>query len=279
MTQPMEQLANDLSLWYSPPIGQGPAKSPILMVHGMWGWHWCWSHFVRTFAQAGYPCYAVDLIGHGAHTRQNPPQGNLKIEHYVSELKKTIAFITTKHDNNKPLVISYSMGGLIAQKTLETTPAAALVLISSAAPKGIFSPPPLRSLLILIKYIIMSFFTHLVMPNDKELCYLAFHQLQNEELQMALARVVPEYSCAYRQVILSRISIKSSDISCPVLVLGGKQDRMVTLNSNQKLAQKYNAPIKIFENASHWIIRDHNWQDVCNYILEWVEHNNNYKSL
>lgn len=272
MTLSMEHLANYPSLWYCPPGVRGPAKSPILMVHGMWGWHWSWSNFVQTFSQAGYPCYTVDLIGHGSHTRQNPPLGNLKIEHYVAELKKIIEYITTSHNNDKPLVIGHSMGGLIVQKSLESTPAAALILISSAVPKGIFSPPPLRSLLILLKYFCKSFFTHLVMPNDKEIYYLVFHYMQGEELQMALERVVPEYSRAYRQTILSQIAVKSGAISCPILILGGAQDRMITLNSNQKLAQKYNAPIKIFDNASHWIIRDHLWPDVCNYILEWIEH-------
>ncbi len=271
MTQPMEPVENYPSLWYCPPGSLVPAKTqPILLVHGMWGWHWVWSHFVQTFSDAGYPCYAVDMVGHGPDTHHNPPPGNLQVSEYVAELKKTMELITARHDNTPPLVMGYSMGGLIVQKTLETTPAAGLVLISSAAPKGILVLPPFHTLFILVKYLIKSFFTPLVEPDDKEVYYLAFHHMTGEELKLALERVVPEYSRAYRQIILGRVPVESRHITCPVLVVGGGQDRMVTSKSNQQLAKKYNASLIIFAQASHWLAREEGWQDVCNYILKWA---------
>ncbi len=267
----MKPISREPVLWRREPVPPG-SSVPLLFVHGMWGWHWAWSNFVDLFSDAGYDCYAIDLYGHGP-AWNNQERVNVSLEKYVAEVKAAVEFISERNTNAPPIIIGHSMGGLVVQKAVESlaNQVGGMVLISSAAPRGIFALPPLRTLFILLRYLVRSLFMPEILPGVKALSYMVFHLVSGEELKMALERYVAEFSRAYRQLVTCSVPVDSSKITCPVLVIGAGRDRMVKPRTNRLLAQKYGAELRIFAENAHWLIREPGWPEPGETISAWIE--------
>ena len=267
----MKNISQQPVLWYKEATSPTKSRS-ILFVHGMWGWHWYWSNFINVFTSSGYDCYAIDLYGHGP-SWGSPVRGNVSLDKYVDEIKASISIIS--ENNTLPILIGHSMGGLIVQKIVEIVPVAGIVLIASAVSKGIIAIPTLRTVLIFLKYFMPAFFKRVIMPSDKELIYMVFHNVKGNELKTALEQYVPESGCAFFQIMTGSISVDYGSISCPVLVVGGSKDRTIKPETCKRLAQKLNAEIEIFNKNGHWLVREDGWQKICKSILEWIDQKDN----
>ncbi len=262
----MKLISKELGLWRRE--ASGPKKAvPVLFVHGMWGWHWVWSGFIDAFATSGYDCYTVDLIGHGP-VWEEPIPGGLPSSRFVEQIRQAVARIASEAAT--PVLVGHSMGGLLVQKAAESISAPGIALIATAAPRGIFSMPLFRTAWIYLKYLAPAFFNRPVRPTNDELLYLVFHKITGNELQTALERVVPESGRVYREMMLECVVEDFNRITCPVLVMGGGKDRIISVRVLKKLAEKYRAPLRIFEDGSHWLVREEGWRNVCGALLEWI---------
>ncbi len=56
----------------------------------------------------------------------------------------------------------------------------------------------------------------------------------------------------------------------PLLVLGGENDIVVPPNEIKKTARAYNADYKIFANTAHDLMLERNWQQVADFIIDWL---------
>ena len=63
-----------------------------------------------------------------------------------------------------------------------------------------------------------------------------------------------------------------SSLSCPVLVIGADQDRMVPASIVRRIAGRYGdtATYKEFESHTHRILREEGWEDVAGYVHAWL---------
>ncbi|MCP5105031.1 MAG: alpha/beta hydrolase [bacterium] len=270
LNETMEQISVEPSLWHKEPAPPGDAL-PVLFVHGLWGYHWYWSKFVDAFYAEGYDCYSIDLYGHSSTSRQSPVPGNIPLGKYVDEVKASVEMISKR--NKPPLLVGHSMGGLVIQKASESLGdmAAGIVLLTSAAPKGILMLPVCRAILFLIKLLIKSFFSQHVMPREREFAYMALNNTKGEEKKLALSRYVPDYSLVLREIIFNKIPVDKDKVACPVLVVSGSLDRMIRPEDDKKLAEYYNAQLKEY-NAAHWAMREEGvWKEICEGIWEWCK--------
>ena len=90
---------------------------PLLFVHGAWHAAWCWDeNFLSFFADHGYRAVALSFRGHG-NSPSNKPLRSLSVSDYVKDVSSVAAELPTP-----PVIIGHSMGGLIVQKYLESTP-------------------------------------------------------------------------------------------------------------------------------------------------------------
>ncbi len=66
--------------------------------------------------------------------------------------------------------------------------------------------------------------------------------------------------------------VDESRVTCPVLVVAGKLDRIVPASVARKVARKYKAvsTYKEFENHAHWIVGEPGWQEVADYVTSWL---------
>jgi pimeloyl-ACP methyl ester carboxylesterase len=58
---------------------------------------------------------------------------------------------------------------------------------------------------------------------------------------------------------------------CPVLVIGGVEDRVVPVTHLAKTAEALGATLIVLENAAHALILDHGWEAAAHCIAEWLE--------
>jgi pimeloyl-ACP methyl ester carboxylesterase len=99
-------------------------KPALLFVHGAFAGGWMWTEtFMPFLAEAGYPCYALSLRGHGGSTGGEQINWH-SIGDYVDDVKTVVDWL-----DEPPVLIGHSMGGFIVQKYLEHRPATAVALV------------------------------------------------------------------------------------------------------------------------------------------------------
>jgi pimeloyl-ACP methyl ester carboxylesterase len=58
------------------------------------------------------------------------------------------------------------------------------------------------------------------------------------------------------------------------LVVSGKKDRITPASVVSKVAHKYKSASYIqFDDHAHWVLIEPGWQDVAEYISDWLEFN------
>jgi non-heme chloroperoxidase len=59
------QIIEGLEVFSCLPAGK-PVRQPLLFIHGAFAGGWMWTEtFMPFLAEAGHPCYALSLRGHG----------------------------------------------------------------------------------------------------------------------------------------------------------------------------------------------------------------------
>ena len=66
--------------------------------------------------------------------------------------------------------------------------------------------------------------------------------------------------------------VDESKVTCPVLIVVGKEDRIHPISVTRKIAEKYKgvATYKELSGHAHWVIGEPGWQQIAEYIEEWL---------
>ncbi len=110
-----------------------PKGPPLLFVHGSFSDARLWDeYFLPYFAENGYETHAFSLRGHGRSEGRDRLH-IWRLADYVADLAQAVADLS-----HPPLVIGHSMGGMVVQKYLESSPSVAgMVLMGSVPPQGL----------------------------------------------------------------------------------------------------------------------------------------------
>ena len=67
--------------------------------------------------------------------------------------------------------------------------------------------------------------------------------------------------------------VDEAKVTCPVLVVAGSQDRITPTSVVRQIATKYKAvsTYKESPNHAHWVVGEPNWQEVAEYVSNWLE--------
>lgn len=183
-------------------------RPPLLFVHGAYTGSWMWSKYIPHFISKGWKCYAMNMRSH--YKSRAMDMTKVSFEDYLEDIKAVIA-----ECGESPIVIGFSMGGIICQKLAETAKLSGLVLIDSSISKevnekvpydqpaentlGMVMPAPAR-------------------PEDSSMDEseddIAF---QKKYLSMESSRALSVCACWIKGI--AGISIDSRLITCPSLVI------------------------------------------------------------
>jgi pimeloyl-ACP methyl ester carboxylesterase len=247
----------------------------IVMIHGMWGSGWYWKNFRDFFESKGYRCVIPTLRFHDMDPNAvpDPRLGTTSLLDYAADLEKLIHELDVM-----PILMGHSMGGLLAQILGSRGLAKALVLLTPASPRGIIALKP---------SVIKSFWSGLTRwgfwrkpfrQTFDEAVYSMLNQMPSESWKSIYDQFVYESGRAAFEIGFwlfdskGAARVDESKVTCPVLIIAGEKDRIVPVSITRKVAEKYKrvSTYKEFSDHSHWVIGEPGWQQIAEYIKEWL---------
>jgi non-heme chloroperoxidase len=247
----------------------------MVMIHGMWGSGWYWENFKGFFESKGYRCVIPTLRFHDMDPKgvPDPRLGTTSLLDYAADLEKLIRELQVR-----PILMGHSMGGLLAQILGSRGLAKALVLLTPASPRGIIALKP---------SVIKSFWSGLTTwgfwrkpfrQTFDEAAYSMLNLMPFESQKSIYDQFVYESGRAAFEIGFwlfdskGAAKVDESKVTCPVLVIAGEKDRIVPASITRKIAEKYKrvSTHKEFSDHSHWVVGEPGWQQIAEYIKEWL---------
>ncbi len=247
----------------------------LFMIHGMWGTAQDWEHYRRFFEARGYRCVTPTLPYHdrAPQAAPDPRLGTASLLDYANALEREIRLL-----GEKPVIMGHSMGGLLAQLLAARGLAGRLILLTPAAPAGIFllTPSVIRSFW---RYPLRwGFWKKPYRQSFRDAAYSTLHLLDRQAQQEAYARNVAEsgrviFEIGFWPLYRGRAtSVEAARITCPVLVVAGGLDRITPAAAVRKVAEKYRAvsTYREFAHHAHWVLGEPGWEEVAGAIADWL---------
>lgn len=243
-------------------------KTPLLFVHGMWHGAWCWDEFfLPFFADAGYHVTALSLRGHAGSEGKIAGSSIMDYVRDVEEVAKTLP--------TPPVLIGHSMGGFIVQKFLERNSAPMGVMLAPAPPYGVwhgtwlvFKHSPLTLLKILTRFRLQPL---VETPESARWAFFS-EDMPREQLLKYHAKMNDESFRMYLDLLGLNL-VRTKKIKTPLLVLGAKNDAVISNGDVEKTAKAYNSATEIFPNMAHDMMLEKGWRAVAERIMKWFEEN------
>jgi pimeloyl-ACP methyl ester carboxylesterase len=259
------------------------SKRAIVFIHGLWIHASSWQHWMDFFKQNGYetlnPPWPDDSPT-VAGCRSNP---QAIADRGVKEVADSYAKIITSL-SQPPIVIGHSFGGLIAQVILGRGIAAAGIAIDPAPMKGVWqlpfsalraSFPVLGNPFNLKKAVSLSF---------KQFKYGFANALPEQEAKELYERWTipapgrPLFQAAFASFAGSETKVNTRNSTRgPLLITGGEKDHIAPPILGKASAKKYHPSVvtdfKLFGSRGHSLVADHEWREVADYSLVWLNKN------
>ena len=249
-----------------PPAKVSPRNTPLLFLHGAYAAAWCWDeHFLAYFAERGYACYALSVSGHGG----SPGREHLDsfgLDHYVRDVAAVVEQLPAP-----PVLVGHSMGGMVAQKYLESHEAAGLVLLASVPPQGLWAA---ALGLAFQKPGVMSDLNSLLgggrVALDTLRSAMFAQPVTTEDLARWYKRMQPESHRAIWDMTLFNLPLKSRMTLPPLLVLGAEHDTLIPASQVEMTARHYGVEAEIFPGMGHGLMLERDWERPAGRILDWL---------
>jgi pimeloyl-ACP methyl ester carboxylesterase len=229
------------------------ADPPVILVHGSVNAASVWTFWQQALAAAGWASYALDLRGHG---RSAPLDlSHISMHDYAADVRALASQF-----KRPPVIMGWSMGGLVAMMTAADGVASACVALAPSTPArhrdpnmtlrtGEFGPE---------EYGIRD-----RNPDDQP----AMPDLDRDERLIALSSLGKESRLA-RDERQAGIVIESTP--CPCLIVTGTADTQWPRERYQKLWLK--ADYLSVEGASHWglVLNRRALETMIPAVLRWL---------
>ncbi|KAA8530578.1 hypothetical protein F0562_005287 [Nyssa sinensis] len=258
---------------------------PLVFIHGSFHAAWCWAeHWMPFFAQRGYDCYAVSLLGQG---ESDVPAGS--VAGSLQTHGGDVADFIRKEIRLPPVLLGHSFGGLIVQYYIANTRngqflemesfypnLAGAVLVCSVPPSGnsglvwryLFSKP-VAAFKVTRSLAAKAFQTSL--PLCKETFFSASME---DHLVLRYQKLLTESS---RMPLFDLRKLNASlpmpSVPCPsvdVLVLGANDDFIVDAEGLNETGRFYGVSPVCVEGAAHDMMLDCSWEKGAKEILSWL---------
>jgi pimeloyl-ACP methyl ester carboxylesterase len=248
----------------------------MVMIHGMWCGPWCWGNYRRYLEERGYRCIVPALRHHDVdpEAEPDPALGITSLLDYAADLEGEIERL-----GEAPILVGHSMGGLLAQILGSRGRARALVLLTSASPAGInaLTPSVIRSFWSTLTR--WGFWRRPHRPTLAEAVYSMLHLLPENEQTATHERFVHESGRAAAEIgfwpfdARKAARVDTSRITCPMLIVAGREDRITPASVARKVARRYAtiATYRELAGHAHWVIAEPGWKEVAGLVGDWLD--------
>lgn len=242
-------------------------RPPLLFVHGAFAGGWMWVNtFMPFLAEAGYPCHAVSLRGHGgSHGRERINWHS--VADYVEDVTGVIDWL-----GREPVLVGHSMGGFVIQKYLELHTAPAAVLLCSVPPQGLIAAQ--FHLLFQKPHLFMDL--NSIMGGDyadtstlREALFAG--EVDEAMLKIWLGHMQTESQQALWDMSMFNLPRLHAMSRPPMLILGAEHDVLVPAFLVQSTGQSYGLPVHIFRDMGHAVTHEKEWPLVAGTVRAWLD--------
>ncbi len=247
----------------------------ILMIHGMWGTGSYWENFKGFFEGKGYRCVVPTLRFHDMNPKAvpDPRLGTTSLLDYAEDLEKL-----SRELHVMPIVMGFSMGGLLAQILGSRGLAKALVLLSPAPPHGIHALTPSVAINFRSALMRWGFWRKPFRLPFAETSNGMLNMVPPESRRSIYDEFVYESGRAACEIGFWFIDSKGaakvdeSKVTCPILIITGEQDREHPVPVTRKIVKRYEkaAIYKELPGHGHWLVGEPGWQQIAEYIEDWL---------
>ncbi|NWG46050.1 MAG: alpha/beta hydrolase [Alphaproteobacteria bacterium] len=251
-------------------------KPPVLMIHGAFAGGWSFERLALRLEARGHEVHRPDLRFHDLGPHQKPPAalGTTGLQDYLHDLLARVDALRTP-----PVLVGHSMGGLLAQMLAARRHVAGAVLLAPSPPWGVLPSTQFEIAQAQGLYLAGNFWEMPLKPRFWIAAAHALDRLPEPERRATFARFVPESGRAVFEVLQwpldhSRASaVFAGDVSCPLLVMVGTEDRINPPQTVKRVAARYRSRARYveLEGMSHWLIAEPGWERVAERMESWLD--------
>ncbi len=246
-------------------------KPVLFFIHGYAVGNWYFDQFKAFFEQQGYTCYAPTLPLHDVPpNKKEAAVAKLGLKDYIDHLEKEILKVDTT-----PVLIGHSLGGLLVQHLANRGLARDLVLLQPAAPRDI-SMVTLSQVHHHFGPIVNALVRQPFKYSYAAARHLFFNNMSAQAgLDLYNKTVYESGKVMFELLTHQQPAIDPNNIKGKVLAIAGSEDRGCTPKIVKKIALKYGdkSTYKEFSKRGHEIVIEEGWEEVAEYISQWLNSN------
>lgn len=252
------------------------SKPAIVFIHGLFVNPKSWGDWKTYFESKGYTCYTPANPSHEGDPKAlreniNPDLTKVNFEDVVMNIANFIDTLPTK-----PIIIGHSLGGLVVQKLISMDKAIAGITIDGAAPQGIITT---EWSFWKSNFTVINFLKgNSAFEPTKEWFHYTFCNTMSREASDKVfdELVVPESRNIARGTLKSFAKIDFKKPHNPLLIIAGEKDHIIPVSLNKKNFEAYSdtssiTEFKEFKDRGHYTCGEQNWEEVADYILDWLK--------
>jgi non-heme chloroperoxidase len=256
-------------------MGKRPMTNTIVLIHGASVGGWCLEGFARVLGERGWRCHVPDLRFHGDGpvAEPDPRLAHIGIGDFTDDMARVVAGL-----NETPIILGHSMGGLIAQQLAAQGLARALVLLSPVAPHGILPSTDAELQFATQLMAAGPFWTMALQPVFEIAEASSLNGLDPAARRPTFERFGPESGRALFELFFwmfdtHRATVVASEaVMCPVLVIAGSDDRIVSVPTGRRIAALYGDRVTFVEahGHAHLLPMEPGWERLAEQTANWM---------
>jgi len=247
----------------------------VVLIHGAFCGGWCFDDFTPVLSARGFTCHAPDLRYHVSGPARDPDPwlAHTSIADYTRDVAELIAGLP-----EPPVVVGHSMGAIVGQQLAARGLAHSLVLLASGAPWGIL--PSTDDELALAMGLLQAspFWDRALNPSFEVACRDSLAGLDAAAQRRVFDCFSPESGRALFELFFwmfdkaRTTAIDTVKVACPVLVVSGSDDKVISATTGRKIARLY--PQATFHEAhgrGHFLILEVGSRQLAERCADWIE--------
>ncbi|MFS0871803.1 alpha/beta hydrolase [Paenibacillus xylanilyticus] len=234
-------------------------RPPLLFVHGAYTGSWMWSKYIPHFIHEGWTCYVMNLRSHYKSRVQDMTR--VTFEDYLEDIQEVIA-----ECGEPPVLIGFSMGGILSQKLAETSTLRGLIVIDSSLSQEVLHSVPYEADRITPGLIVPAPVRDELTSIDESAEDIAF---QRKYLAMESSHAFSTFSAFFGDADV--VSINGESITCPSLVIKAVSSDEEELRGRLTAKQLHAEYAGLWHTTHTGLLVGQRYMETVEIILEWLQ--------